>query len=108
MKTRKSTKIKYLITVVIIIAIIVVGGYFKMNSASYRRWQKDIFSDYNNGLQREIIVYGVTDEVLYTYTGKFDILNKDSSGNVLIFEDENGKRHNIYLTTGNVIVNELE
>lgn len=72
--------------------------------ASVERGIKSLESEFNNGLNREIIVYSATGEEISRFKGKFDIEYQD--GRVL-FDDENGKRHCIYFENGTVIVNEI-
>lgn len=72
--------------------------------ASVEREIKSLESEFNNGLNREVIVYSATGEEISRFKGKFDIEYQD--GRVL-FDDENGKRHCIYFENGTVIVNEI-
>ena len=62
-------------------------------------------SNFNNGIEREVIVYDMDGDIIQTYTGKFDIEYEDER---ILFDDENGLRHVIYFKTGTVIVNEIE
>ena len=70
------------------------------------RTVKNYESDWSGGLERELTVYDATGGVLYQQRGKFDIQESDD-GTKIIYDDENGLRHNIYLGSGTVVVNEL-
>ena len=84
----------------IIIVLVIV-----LNTASGHRWMKSVQSDFGNGLTREIVVYDAVGNEIYSQTGKFDIEFYDDR---IMYDDENGNRHNIYFKTGTVIVNEVE
>lgn len=68
------------------------------------RWQKDINSNYNGGLNRTVKVYDINGELIAEYSGKFDIETDHSS--YLLWDDEKGKRHIIYFSTATVIIDE--
>ena len=74
--------------------------------STFGRISKNYESDWGGGLNRELTVYDATGGVLYRQTGKFDIQESDD-GTKIIYDDENGLRHNIYLGSGTVVVNEL-
>ena len=67
---------------------------------------KNYESDWGGGLNRELTVYDADGEVLFEQKGKFDIQESDG-GNKVIYDDQDGMRHNIYLGSGTVIVNEV-
>ena len=77
------------------------------NTASGQRAFKDQESNFENGTERIVTVYDVNGEVIKQYDGRFDV----ETGNVdnapyILFDDENGKRHIIYYTTGTVVIDE--
>lgn len=87
-----------------VIAIIVVGAaIFFLNRASIGRLFKDIASEYNNGLQREIGVYSPDGNLLKEYSGKIDV---ETNPSYIVFEDEDGKRHIIYPGASTVLIDE--
>ena len=49
-------------------------------------------------------VYDINGILIKQYDGKFDI--ETDRNNYILFDDETGKRHVIYYTTGTVIVDE--
>ncbi|MFD1431203.1 beta-sandwich lipoprotein [Lacticaseibacillus yichunensis] len=74
--------------------------------ASWNRFTKNVSSDVNNGLPREIKVYNAEGKVIFHEKGKFDISYKDRD---LQYIDQKNRKHNIYLgdmTT--VVVDELK
>ena len=54
-------------------------------------------------LGQETDTQDTTGEILAQYSGKFDVETKDGW---LLFDDEAGKRHMIYVATGTVIIDE--
>lgn len=65
---------------------------------------KDIDSNFNGGLYRTVKVYDIEGELVAEYTGKFDIETDHST--YILWDDEMGKRHIIYFSTFNVIIDE--
>lgn len=89
---------------VLVIAIIVAGIYWWLsNTASGGRFAKDIESDVSGGIERTVTVYDFEGDIIQQYSGKFDV-SYDSDR--IKFDDENGKRHVIYYTTGTIIIDE--
>ena len=89
----------------ILIAICVLFGmhWYYSNTASGKRKIKTQESNFANGLQRTVKVFDVNGNVIYEYEGKIDIEYDESR---ILFDDENGKRHVIYYTTGSVLIEE--
>lgn len=73
--------------------------------ASWERTKKNIHSEFDNGLPREIKVYDINGNKIFDEKGKFDIEYED---NRLQYVDENNRKHNIYTGTGTVIVDEIK
>jgi hypothetical protein len=73
--------------------------------ASWNRMTKNIGSDMNNGLPRRIRVYNVDGKVIFDQKGKFDIDYKDHD---VQYIDQQNRKHNIYIGSGTVIVDELK
>lgn len=67
------------------------------------RWKKDVSSNLNGGLERTLTVYDLNGNIVCQYEGKFDI--ETDNGSYILF-DLNGKRHMIYYSTFNIIVDE--
>ena len=78
-------------------------GFFYANTAIGRRALKSQKSNFNNGIQRTVRVYDVEGDIIEEYEGKFDI---EYDSDRILFDDEHGKRHIIYYTTGTVIIDE--
>ncbi|WP_338217919.1 hypothetical protein [Lacticaseibacillus salsurivasis] len=74
--------------------------------ASWNRFTKDIGSNVNNGLEREIKVYNADGKVIFSQKGKFDISYKDRD---LQYIDQKNRKHNIYIgDMSTVVVDELK
>ena len=92
------------VTVAVTIAICFGIGWWQLHSESGRRALKDQQSDLNGGIERTVSVYDINGDLIEQYTGRFDIETDRES--YILFDDEAGKRHIIYYTTGTVIVDE--
>lgn len=95
--------------IAIIITMVIMGGivafqfWFYKNTAEGNRAIKSQESNLNNGIERIVTVYDLNGQVIQKYEGKFDVTYDNSR---ILFDDENGKRHTIYYTTGTVIIDE--
>lgn len=98
-KIRKSRII--IVGIVVVVLIIVIG--FVTGTESFKRTIKTIFSDYTGGLDRTVTIYDINGNESKTYTGKFDVSYDDER---IIFDDENGKRHIVFIKTGYVTIDE--
>lgn len=78
--------------------------WWNCNSESGRRALKDQEANLNGGISRTVSVYDINGDLIEQYAGKFDI--ETDSNNYILFDDENGKRHIIYYTTGTIIIDE--
>ncbi len=65
---------------------------------------KDCDSDMNGGLHRTVKVYTYDGTLVAEYEGKFDIETDNET--YILWDDENGKRHIIYYTNFNIIIDE--
>lgn len=91
----------------ILAAILIISPVVYMNTETGKRALKDQQSNYNNGIERTVKVYNVSGELIEQYEGKFDIEVSNSSGApYILFDDDKGKRHIVYYTTGTIIVDE--
>lgn len=68
------------------------------------RYMKDIESDFGGGLPRTVSVYDLSGNLVKEYTGTFDIETDNES--YILWDDEMGKRHIIYFSTFNIIIDE--
>lgn len=95
--------ISFVITAVIV--GVVVGGelWYFHGTAAGSRSLKTQNSNFNKGIERVIKVYDVNGSLIQEYSGKFDI---EYDENRILFDDENGKRHSIYYTTGTILIDE--
>lgn len=92
-----------IIMTIIAAAIGVALFWWLHNTAEGARAVKDFQSNIHNGIERTVTVYDINGEIIKEYSGKFDVETREDS---IRFDDENGKRHIIYYTTGTVIVDE--
>lgn len=65
---------------------------------------KDWNSDVNGGLNRTVRVYDINGNLVAEYSGKFDIETDNET--YILWDDEMGKRHIIYFSTFNIIIDE--
>jgi hypothetical protein len=101
---KKKILIGAVISAVLLIALIL---FIVFGTAGGRRWQKNMQSSLNDGLNREIIVYNSDGSVIYKEKGKFDI--NYSEGRLEYIDADTGLKTNIYIGyNATVIVNELE
>jgi len=96
------------ITLIVTIALITLTWvgmrWYYQNTASGQRALKTQKSEFNNGIERIIVVYDINGQIIEKYEGKFDIEYKDER---IMFDDTDGNRHIIYFKTGTVIVHEV-
>lgn len=95
--------ISLLVSVIIVGAIIAFQFWYYGNTASGSRALKSQDSELQNGIERSVKVYDVNGQLIQQYEGKFDVTYDESR---ILFDDENGKRHIVYYTTGTVIIDE--
>lgn len=65
---------------------------------------KDMDSNFNGGLNRTVRVYDINGNLVAEYEGKFDIETDNET--YMLWDDEMGKRHIIYYSTFNIIIDE--
>lgn len=65
---------------------------------------KDFDSNVNGGLYRTVKVYDIDGDLVAEYEGKFDIETDHTT--YILWDDEMGKRHIIYFSTFNIIIDE--
>ena len=94
-------------TVVLSILIACFGFWWCNNTADGARALKDQQSNFNNGLNREIVVLAPDGREIFYYKGRCDI-ESDHSDNYILFEDEDGLRRIVYYgITDTVLIMEL-
>lgn len=100
----KGMMIGAIFTIIVTVALCVLFIWYRSNSASGQRALKDQKSNLSGGIERTVSVYDIDGELIEQYSGRFDIETDRSS--YILFDDEQGKRHIIYYTTGTIIVDE--
>lgn len=99
---------KYITIALIILALAGIGGcstWYFTSTGSGIRTVKNFKSETNNGLKRRITVYNVDGDIIFQQTDKFDISYKDHD---LQYVDSHNRKHNIYIGSGTVVVDDLE
>lgn len=105
---RKGDSVIVWIVAISIAAIMCFGVYKGMstyykNTESGKRALKSQKSNFDSGIERIVTIYDVNGEVIKQYEGKFDVEYDDDR---ILFDDEKGKRHVVYYTTGTVAIDE--
>lgn len=92
---------------IVALTVFVGGSIFYLNTETGKRAIKDLQSEMNSGIERTVQVYDVSGELIKEYSGKFDVETGNINGNTyIVFDDENGKRHIVYYTTGTILIDE--
>lgn len=110
MKIHTSWKRRTLIIVIVVVAISgLIGGcsaWCLKHTASGGRFKKDLKSQVDNGIPREIKVYNPDGKVIMDEKGKFDIKHTERS---LQYVDQKNHKHNIYFGDNTTVtVDELK
>lgn len=92
-----------IITVALCVGILVGMNAYYNNTESGKRALKSQESNFNSGIDRIVTIYDVNGKVIKQYEGRFDVEYDDDR---ILFDDENGKRHVVYYTTGTVAIDE--
>lgn len=93
-----------IICIAITVGIWVAGWFYCTHTEGGKRALKTQQSNLNGGIERRVLVYDVSGNVIADYQGKFDIEYDDDR---ILFDDEEGLRHIIYYPTGTVIIDEI-
>ena len=91
------------IAIALCIGVFVGMNAYYNNTESGKRALKSQESNFNSGIERAVTIYDVNGKVIKQYEGKFDVEYDDDR---ILFDDENGKRHVVYYTTGTVAIDE--
>ena len=90
----------------VLITLLLFGmRWYYNNTAKGQRAFKTQESNFGNGLQRTVKVFDVNGNIIYQYEGKIDVEYDECR---ILFDDEDGKRHVIYYTTGTVLIEETD
>lgn len=101
--SKVAGSISLIITLLLTIGLIAGGFWYFNNTESGKRSIKDIQSNVNKGIERVVTVYDVNGKEIKKYEGRFDV-SYDSDR--IKFDDEQGKRHIVYYTTGTITIDE--
>lgn len=105
MKDEKRMKVIRFAIWIGVLALFLAGFLIFASSAGFARSCKDYSSDYGGGLHRTVKVYDIDGDLVAEYTGKFDVETDNET--YILWDDEMGKRHIIYFSTFNVIIDEI-
>ena len=104
----EESSIGYAITsvIAILVTVSVCFGicWYQLNTESGKRAYKDQQSNLSGGIMRTVQVYDVNGELIKEYEGKFDV--ETDKETYILFDDEDGKRHIVYFTTGTIVIDE--
>ena len=90
-------KPKFRIVAGFIVFAVIVALVLYFSTANGKRALKDLKSNFSFGLEREITILDMNNNVIFHYEGKVDIeTNHEGNANYILFEGEDGKRHIIY------------
>lgn len=93
-----------IVCIAIAVGIWVAGWFYCTHTERGKRALKTQQSNLNGGIERRVLVYDVSGNVIADYQGKFDITYNNDR---ILFDDEKGLRHIIYYPTGTVIIDEI-
>lgn len=91
------------ITTILIFGIVVGNIWYHNNTEGGKREVKDWQSNIKGGIERVVTVYDINGKEIKKYEGKFDISYNSER---IKFDDEQGKRHIIYYSTGTITIDE--
>jgi len=100
----EESKVGVIISVVVAVFLCAVLLFFQFGTERGKRLYKSQQSDFGDGIERRVTVYGMNGEIVTTYEGRFDV---DYSKERVLFDDEDGNRHIIYFKTGSITVDEV-
>lgn len=92
------------LAVIVCVALFFGMRWLYQNTESGKRALKSQESNFNAGIERRVEVYDMEGELIKEYEGKFDVTYDDDR---ILFDDEKGKRHVIYYSTGTVVIDEV-
>lgn len=87
-----------------ILVLFIVCFLFCSCTEGCARSCKDFDSNVNGGLYRTVKVYDIDGDLVAEYEGKFDIETDNTT--YILWDDEYGKRHIVYFSTFNIIIDE--
>lgn len=95
----------FTVIVIVLLCIGTIGGtiWYYNNTESGKRAIKDWKSNTSGGITRTVTVYDINGKEIAKYEGKFDV---EYNAERIKFDDEDGKRHIVYYTTGTIIIDE--
>lgn len=93
------------LALIVCVALFFGMRWYYQDTESGKRALKSQESNFNAGIERRVEVYDMEGDLIKEYEGKFDVTYDDDR---ILFDDEKGKRHVIYYSTGTVVIDELD
>lgn len=103
--SKTNLLVGFLVFVILMVGVWGGSYWYYNNTASGARAVKDQQSNFNNGIERHIVVKDYSGGIIAEYEGKMDIETNNET--YVLFDDEEGKRHIIYNTTGFILIDEI-
>lgn len=101
---KKFHMVASIVVAIVLVVLVLWGGWaYRTQTQSGQRMIKSWESETSGGIDRTVRVYAIDGQLIEQYEGRFDVVDDEKS---IIFDDEDGKRHILYNTTGTVIVDE--
>ena len=101
---RTGKAVTVALAIILCVALFFGMRWFYQNTESGKRAFKSQESNFNAGIERRVEVYDMEGDLIKEYEGKFDVTYDDDR---ILFDDEKGKRHVIYYSTGTVVIDEV-
>lgn len=95
-----------IIMLLVSVIILSVGTYLLMGNAGIARFKKNWESKWEDGIQREILIYNAGGELVFKLEGKFDFTYDSEC--IEYIDTSTGMKHNIFAgNNSTVIINEI-
>lgn len=102
----KNTLI-YVLVILLLIGLFGTVAYLSMGKAGVERFKKNWQSKWQDGINREIVIYNANGEIIFTSKGRFDFTYDSEC--IEYIDADTGLKHNIFTGyNATVIINELK
>ena len=107
MRWKVKEHLKEIAFVLVIIILLVGLAYVVMGNSGIARFKKNWQSKWEDGIDREIIIYNASGDEIFYLEGKFDF--KYDSECIEYIDTQTGLKHNIFAgDNSTVIINEIQ
>lgn len=101
----KGPGIGLIVGSIIVFGALIAGiCFWQFETESGKRALKDQESNFSGGIHRTVTVYDINGKQIEQYSGEFDV--ETNHEKYILFDDQDGKRHIIFFTTGTIIIDE--